>query len=104
MAKITFNGRDYDSFEALPPEAQEALRHSASFLSDKNHNGLPDLLEGDNRERNVHLRHSTTTLTTGNVQDFDTVPEELRHLFSAEAESGAALPATPLPKRKGRAQ
>lgn len=44
--KIVINGKSYSSLDDLPPEVRQDYAQAMSVLADKNHNGLPDILEG----------------------------------------------------------
>lgn len=57
--KIVYNGKEYSSLDELPPEAREAFERAGSALTDKNRDGVPDILEGRPGEMNV----SVTTLS-----------------------------------------
>ena len=43
MAKITFNGQEYDSPAAMPPEVRQLYQMMTSMLADKNQDGMPDI-------------------------------------------------------------
>ena len=58
MAKIVFNGKEYSSLEALPPEAREALKHAASAMGDTNKDGIPDALQGSGAPQRVEISHA----------------------------------------------
>ena len=44
--KISFQGKEYNSFEELPPEAKKAFEKLNKVLGDKDQNGVPDIFEG----------------------------------------------------------
>lgn len=46
MAKFVFNGKEYDSIEAMPPDARAAYQQVQGMFADTNNNGVPDLFEG----------------------------------------------------------
>lgn len=47
MAKrFQFQGKSYDRWEDLPPEAQEAYRGLYTLLEDQDRDGVPDALQG----------------------------------------------------------
>jgi hypothetical protein len=58
MAKIVFNGKEYPSLEALPPEAREALKHAASVMGDKDKDGIPDALQGSGAPQRIEISHT----------------------------------------------
>ena len=45
MPNISFNGKNYDRVEDMPPEARRAYEQALGMLADKNQNGTPDVLE-----------------------------------------------------------
>lgn len=46
--KIVVNGQDFSNPEQMPPEARRAYEDTMRrVLSDSNHNGIPDIFEGD---------------------------------------------------------
>jgi hypothetical protein len=46
MAKIIFNGQEYDSPEAMPPEVRKLYDMAAGMFADKDGDGAPDIFEG----------------------------------------------------------
>lgn len=46
MAKINFNGQEYDSPEAMPPEVRRLFDMMSGMLADANQDGVPDILAG----------------------------------------------------------
>ena len=55
MAKIVFNGKEYSSIEALPPEAREALKQAATVMGDQDKDGIPDALQGSGAPQRVKI-------------------------------------------------
>jgi hypothetical protein len=45
-AKITVNGRKYDSLDQMPESDRKAYEQAMSVLADRDGNGVPDVLEG----------------------------------------------------------
>lgn len=43
--KINFNGQEYDDLKSMPPEIKEQYLQVIQILGDKNHNGIPDMIE-----------------------------------------------------------
>ena len=52
FTRITVNGKTYSSVEEMPPEIRQQYEKAMSMLADKNHNGIPDVLEGSAVEGN----------------------------------------------------
>jgi hypothetical protein len=46
MAKISFNGQEYDSPEAMPAEVRQLYQLALGMLADKDQDGMPDLFAG----------------------------------------------------------
>lgn len=44
--KFTFQGKEYNSIEELPPELRKAFEKLTKVFDDKDQNGVPDFLEG----------------------------------------------------------
>jgi hypothetical protein len=46
MPKIVFNGKEYESPEAMPPEVRSLFEMASGILSDKDNDGTPDIFQG----------------------------------------------------------
>jgi hypothetical protein len=46
MAKINFNGQEYDDPESMPPEVRRLFDMMSGMLADTNQDGVPDILAG----------------------------------------------------------
>jgi len=81
MAKITFNGQEYDSPDAMPPEVRQLYQMMTSMLSDTNQDGMPDIFAG------IAGAAPTTLQTTQFVVDgkayssLDELPAEARQKY-----------------------
>lgn len=97
--KITFNGREYDSIEELPPEARQAYQQLQSAFADQDRNGIPDIFEGG-KPANI-----TTSSMTVNQQSFvvdgqtyttaDDLPPEARAAYQNAMQTLTNQPLTP---------
>jgi hypothetical protein len=45
-ARITINGREYESLDQMPEPDRKAYEQAMSVLADRDGNGVPDILEG----------------------------------------------------------
>jgi hypothetical protein len=82
MSKITYNGKEYASFDDLPAEAREVLKMSSMF-GDANNNGVPDMLEGDATSSKVVISRSTNINTHGDFA-LDKLPPEMQEFLRRE--------------------
>lgn len=46
MAKINFNGQEYDGPESMPPEVRRLFDMMSGMLADANQDGVPDIFAG----------------------------------------------------------
>jgi len=78
--KIMFNGKEYDSEdEALPPQVHEAYQRALNSLEDKNHNGMPDLLEQSGQVVKPRVVFKTRIKVNGKeYQSMEDVPADVR--------------------------
>ena len=74
MPKFVVNGREYDSIEAMPPEARAAYQQMQGLFADNNNNGVPDLFEG----AGVNMQTMTIDSSTGSSRTLS--PEEGRRV------------------------
>jgi hypothetical protein len=106
MARISFNGQEYDSVEAMPPEVRQLFQMAAGLLGDANNNGVPDILEGAASGVTSTVSSATQIVADGKVySSVDELPPEARQRFQeamgrlgagADLLGGAApAPATP---------
>ena len=98
-ARITVNGVEYASVEAMPPDVREQYERALSMLADRNNNGVPDILEGPNANVTVNadgtrcVNVTSVSTQTFNVSDWkDLPPQAKRALDELGERSGAKRP------------
>lgn len=94
--KIIFNGQEYASVEAMPPEARQAYERLTQILPDTDKNGVPDILEGLGT-----LPVQTTTQIVINGQTYsslDDMPPKVRRTYESLIRS-ADLQLDPTPRQ-----
>ena len=90
---LVFNGKTYSGVEDMPPEVRRAYEEAMAFLADKDHDGIPDILEGKGGdvERSVlqaGVTVSTTTRIIVNGREYSSVselPPEVREKYEQAA-------------------
>ncbi len=82
MPTISFNGRTYNSLEEMPADQRAAYEQVMAFMKDENHNGIPDMFEGDAIQKMVKLAVNTRVVVNGReVQSLEALPPETRAKF-----------------------
>jgi hypothetical protein len=120
MAKINFNGQEYDSPEAMPAEVRRLYELANQMFADKDQDGVPDLFQGIAGTQ-ANVVQTSQFVVDGKVYtSLDELPEDARRryeqamgqldanrngvpdmleggLFGATAQPPAAPPAQPAP-------
>ena len=82
MPTISFNGRTYNSLEEMPADQRAAYEQVMAFMKDDNHNGIPDVFEGDAIQKMLKLAVNTRVVVNGReVQSLESLPPETRAKF-----------------------
>jgi hypothetical protein len=87
--KIVFNGQEYDSIDAMPPDIRAAYQTVVEAFADTNHNGIPDVFEGG--AATSHVRVVTQVNITINGQTYhspDEMPPDVRRIYTQAAQNG----------------
>jgi hypothetical protein len=85
LAKITFNGQEYDSPEAMPPEVRQLYQMMTSMLADNNQDGIPDIFAGSAGNVNSTLFQTTQFIVDGQAySSLDELPPEARQKYEQE--------------------
>lgn len=91
--KIVFNGVEYESIEAMPPEGREAWRTVMDKLTDRDGDGIPDVLQGKGGAAGA--TPESVTVTSRTWTSVDEMPAEVRSGFERLLhEAGRGGPAT----------
>lgn len=82
MAKIIFNGHEYDSPEAMPAEVRQLYEMAAGMLADRDQNGMPDIFEGVAEAAPNTVVQTTQFIVDGKVYtSLDELPAEARQKY-----------------------
>jgi hypothetical protein len=82
MANITFNGQEYESPEAMPPEVRQLYQMMTSMLSDTNQDGLPDIFAGVAGDAAPATFQTTQFVVDGKAYgSLDELPAEARQKY-----------------------
>lgn len=88
MPQIIVNGKTYSSLDEMPPEIRQAYDQAMGILADKNHNGVPDILEGTSGVTNISFQtkpieiNSTQFIVDGKVySSVAELPSEARQKY-----------------------
>jgi hypothetical protein len=82
MATINFNGQEYDSPEAMPPEVRQLYQMMADMLADKNQDGLPDIFAGGAGDATPTMFQTTQFVVDGKAySSLDELPAAARQKY-----------------------
>ena len=85
MAKINFNGQEYDSPEAMPPDVRQMYQMMINMLADNNQDGLPDIFAGGTSNVKSTLFQTTQFIVDGRAYNsLDELPAEARRKYEQE--------------------
>jgi len=91
---ITVNGQTYHSVEEMPPDVRQQYEKIMAMMADKNHNGVPDVLEGKPVGDGTAVTHVTTSvqsMVNGRTVPPGAVPPELAQFQPPEASADAII-------------
>jgi hypothetical protein len=74
MAPILFNGQQYDSVEAMPPDVRMAYETVKKAFADKDQDGIPDVFQGAGNLQQMMSQASTSSAVSAQAY---TSPEEM---------------------------
>jgi hypothetical protein len=94
--RITVNGVEYDSVEAMPADVRRQYERAMNMLADRDKDGVPDMLEGSQLsvsgdERNLIISSVTTTrfeIDGKTVESLEDLPPDLREAFRSRSGLG----------------
>jgi hypothetical protein len=82
MAKIIFNGQEYESVEAMPAEVRQLYEMANQMFADQDQDGVPDLFEKLPGSASTVVTHSTQFVVDGQVySNVDELPPEARRKY-----------------------
>jgi hypothetical protein len=85
LTKINFNGQEYDSPEAMPPEVRQFYQMMTSMLADNNQDGMPDIFADSTGNVKSTLFQTTQFIVDGKTySSLDELPAEARQKYEQE--------------------
>jgi hypothetical protein len=82
MAKINFNGQEYDSPEDMPPEVRQLYQMMTNMLADNDQDGMPDIFAGGAGKGTHTLFQTTQFIVDGKAySSLDELPAEARQKY-----------------------
>lgn len=62
--RIVFNGQEYASLDAMPPDVRQAYDQIVKQLGDADHDGVPDIVQHGIRSNFLDITRSDDAMTT----------------------------------------
>lgn len=88
MSPIIFNGKSYSSVDEMPPDVRQAYEQVAGMFADKNHDGIPDILEGAAEKSGIDVQSVSISSNQGQVfidgkaySSIEEMPAEVRQKY-----------------------
>jgi len=81
MTIISFNGKTYNSLEEMPADQRAAYEQVMSFMKDENHNGIPDMFEGDAIQKMIGMASTRIMVNGQEMQGMESLSPEARAKF-----------------------
>ena len=78
MGIISFNGKTYNSLEEMPADQHAAYEQVMAFMKDENHNGIPDMFEGDVIQKMMTMASTRIIVNGQEMQSIESLPPEAR--------------------------
>ena len=78
MEAISFNGKTYNSLEEMPADQRAAYENVMAFMKDENHNGIPDMFEGDAIQKMMTMANTRVIVNGQEMQSIESLPPEAR--------------------------
>jgi hypothetical protein len=79
--RIIFNGREYDSPEAMPEDVRCAYQTMLDQLQDKDEDGVPDVLQGGSAGNVLGVLQTSVTFNGRTLEGVETLPAPMRRLL-----------------------
>jgi hypothetical protein len=81
MEIISFNGKTYNSIEEMPVDQRAAYEQVMAFMKDENHNGIPDMFEGDVIQKMIGMASTRIIVNGQEMQGMESLSPEARAKF-----------------------
>jgi hypothetical protein len=83
LAKISFNGQEYDNPEAMPAEVRQLYQMMIGMLADKNQDGMPDIFANGTGNSAQTVFQTTQFVVDGKAySSLDELPPEARQKYA----------------------
>jgi hypothetical protein len=79
--RIVFNGREYDSPEAMPEDVRSAYRAMLDQLEDKDKDGIPDVLQGGSTGNVLGILKTSVRYNGRTWEGVESLPAPMRRLL-----------------------
>ena len=79
--RIIFNGREYDSPEAMPEDVRSAFQAMLDQLDDKDKDGIPDVLQGGSAGNVLGILKTSVTYNGRTWEGVESLPAPMRRLL-----------------------
>jgi hypothetical protein len=82
MAKIIFNGQEYDSVEAMPAEVRQLYQMASAMFADQDQDGVPDMFENLTGATSGTVHQTMQFIVDGkSYASLDELPAEARQKY-----------------------
>jgi hypothetical protein len=81
METISFNGKTYSGLEEMPADQRAAYEQVMAFMKDENHNGVPDIFEGDAIQKMMGMVSTRIIVNGQEMHGVESLPPEARAKF-----------------------
>jgi hypothetical protein len=78
MEIISFNGKTYNNLDEMPANQRAAYEQVMSFMKDENHNGIPDMFEGDVIQKMMTMATTRVIVNGQEMQSIESLSPEAR--------------------------
>lgn len=96
---ISFNGKTYNNLDEMPADQRAAYEQVMSFMKDENHNGIPDMFEGDVVQKMMTMASTRVIVNGQEMQNIESMPPEARAKFDQAmaklSQLGISVPGNP---------
>ena len=96
--RIVFNGQEYASLDAMPPDVRQAYDQIVKQLGDADHDGVPDIIQHGIRSNFLDITRSVITINGKTYDSRDQMPASARKLYDdATRPPGRTVNRLPMP-------
>ena len=95
MDIISFNGKTYNSLEEMPADQRAAYEQIMAFMKDENHNGIPDMFEGNVIQKMMAMANTRIVVNGQEMHSLESLPPEVRAKYDNAMQKLSQLGITP---------